>query len=93
VVHVDTLDRRQLSYVPVEGPDGRWVGRIRSIQMTPEGQPARLEIALNRRVSVFVNATDLVYDPNNRVIFTDLTRAQLWEMPGETIETTEMDRP
>jgi hypothetical protein len=93
LVHVDTLDRRQLSYTPVEGPDGRWVGRIRSVQFTPTGQPARLEIALNRRVSVFVNATDLVYDPDNKVIFTDLTRSQLWAMPGETIEMSDTYRP
>jgi hypothetical protein len=93
LVHVDTLDRRQLSYTPIEGPDGRWVGRIRSVQLTPTGQPARVEIALNRHVSVYVNAADLVYDPRNRVIFTDLTRDQLWAMPGETIEMSEMSNP
>jgi hypothetical protein len=92
LVHVDTLDRRQLSYTPVEGPDGRWVGRIRSVQLTPTGQPARIEIALNRHVSVWVNATDLVYDGRDRVIFTDLTRDQLWAMPGEEA-VTEIDRP
>ena len=28
-----------------------------------------------------------------KVIFTDLTRDALWEMPGETIETTDYYRP
>ncbi len=94
LVHVDTLDRRQLAYVPVEGPDGRWVGRIRSVEFTPDGHVGgRMEIALNRRVSVFVNTGDLIYDPDNRVIYTDLTRSQLWGMPGETIETTDSYRP
>jgi hypothetical protein len=93
LVHVDTLDRRQLSYVPVEGPDGRWVGKIRSVQVTPDGHVGRIEIALNRRVSVYVNAMDLLYDPGNHVIFTDLTRDQLWGMPGETIEVSDNYRP
>lgn len=94
LVHVDTLDRRQLANVPIEGPDGRWVGRIRSVQYSPEGTVSGpIEIALNRRVSVLVNPMDLVYDPHNHVIYTDLTRAQLWSMPGETIETTDYYRP
>jgi hypothetical protein len=93
LVHVDTLDRRQLAYVPIEGPDGRWVGRIRSVEYTPDGHVGgRVEIALNRHVSVYVNATDLVYDARNHVIFTDLTRDQLWAMPGEEA-VTEIDHP
>jgi hypothetical protein len=94
LVRIDTLDRRQLANVPVEGPDGRWVGRIRSVGFTPDGHKGeRIEIALNRHVSVFVDPADLVYDPDHQVIFTDLTRDQLWAMPGETIETTDYYRP
>lgn len=93
LVHVDTLDRRQISYTPVEGPDGQWVGRIRSVEYTPDGHVGgRMEIALNRHVSVWVNTNDLVYDPHNRVIFTDLTRDALWAMPGEEVATV-IDRP
>lgn len=91
LVSVDALDRRELSYTPVEGPDGRWVGRVRSVQMSPDGTP-RIEIALNRHVSVFVHSANLLYDRRDRVIFTDLTRDQLWSMPGEDV-VTEMDHP
>jgi hypothetical protein len=94
LVHVDTLDRRQLAYVPVEGPDGRWVGRIRGFDSTPDGHVGgKMEIALNRRVSVWVNTNDLLFDPRNHVIFTDLTRGQLWAMPGERIEMSDTYRP
>jgi hypothetical protein len=92
LVPVDTLDRRQLSYTPVEGPDGRWVGRVRSVRVNTAGQPIHIEIALNRHASVFVNSANLLYDPRDRVIFTDLTRDQLWSMPGEDV-VTEMDHP
>jgi hypothetical protein len=40
-----------------------------------------------------VNTDDLLFDPRNHVIFTDLTRGQLWAMPGETIEMSDTYRP
>lgn len=78
---------QQLSQIPVEGPGGSWVGRVRNVQIAPDGRPWRIEIALNRRVSVWVQPGDLRFDPNERVLYTDLTRGQLWNMPGATIES------
>jgi hypothetical protein len=77
----------QLARLPVEGPDGRWVGRVRNVETALDGRPARVEIALNRRVSVWVHPGDLRYDADNHVVFTDLTRADLWQMPGATVES------
>lgn len=77
----------QLWRAPVEGPDGRWVGRVRNVDIAPDGRPLRVEVALNRRVSVWVQPGDLRYDPADHVLFTDLTRGDLWTMPGATVET------
>jgi len=77
---------QQLANAPVEGPSGAWVGKVRNVETGTDGRPARVEIALNRRVSVWVNPRDLRFDADNRVVFTSLTRAQLWETPGATIE-------
>jgi hypothetical protein len=74
----------------VEGPDGRWVGRVRNVDIAPNGRPGRVEIALNRRVSVWVPAGDLRLDPDAHVVFTDLSRADLWQMPGATVESGPM---
>jgi hypothetical protein len=78
---------QQLWQVPVESPGGRWVGRVRNVQIAPDGRPSRVEIALNRRVSVWVQPGDLRFDPDQRMLYTDLTRGQLWMMPGATVES------
>jgi hypothetical protein len=79
---------QQLWQAPVEGPGGRWVGRVRNVEAGPDGQPMRIEVALNRRVSVWVRPGDLRFDPDERILYTDLTRDQLWDMPGATIESS-----
>ena len=81
---------QQLSQLPVEGPNGAWVGRVRNVEIAPDGRPGRVEIALNRRVSVWVQPSDLRLDAGDRVVFTDLTREDLWRMPGATVESGPM---
>jgi len=78
---------QQLHGAPVEGPSGRWVGRVRNVDIAPDGRPLRVEIALNRRVSVWVGPGNLRFDPNERILYTDLSRGQLWGMPGATVES------
>jgi hypothetical protein len=77
----------QLAQVPVEGPSGRFVGKVRNIETAPDGRPLRVEVSLNRIVSVWVSPGHFRYDPYNRVLFTDLTRDDLWNMPGATVES------
>jgi hypothetical protein len=77
----------QLANAPIEGPDGQWVGRVRNVETAPDGRPARIEVALNRRVSVWANPGDFRFDADNHVLFTNLSRADLWNMPGATYES------
>jgi hypothetical protein len=81
---------QQLSRAPVEGPNGRWVGRVRNIEIGPAGSPAKIEVALNRRVSVWVSAGHLRFDPQTRILYTDMSRQELWGMPGATVESDQM---
>src|ERR1700722_12463945 len=81
---------QQLANAPVEGPTGVWVGRVRNVETGVDGRPSRVEIALNRRVSVWVNPGNLRFDADDHVVFTDLTRDQLWDMPGATVESGPM---
>ncbi|HSC60584.1 MAG TPA: hypothetical protein VLC29_05095 [Rhizomicrobium sp.] len=75
---------QQLAHAPVEGPDGNWVGRVRNVETALDGRPKRVEIALNHRVSVWVSPTHFRFDAANKILYTDLTRADLWNMPGAT---------
>lgn len=81
---------QQLADVPIEGPNGVWVGRIRNVETGPDGRPARIEVALNHRVSVWVNPRRFRFDPNGRIAFTNMTRQDLWQMPGATVESYPM---
>ncbi|HEY8948152.1 MAG TPA: hypothetical protein VIM56_04630 [Rhizomicrobium sp.] len=74
----------QLANAPVEGPDGNWVGRVRNVEIGLDSRPRRIEIALNHRVSVWVSPGDLRFDAANKILYTNLTRADLWNMPGAT---------
>jgi len=78
---------QQLANAPVEGPSGAWVGRVRNVESGPDGTPRRIEIALNHRVSVWVEPDNLRFDADDHVVFTNLTRDQLWDSPGATIES------
>jgi len=81
---------QQLAHVPIEGPDGRFIGRVRNVETAPDGRPARLEIALNRRVSVWVEPGNFRFDPQDRILLTNMTRDDLWQMPGATVESGPM---
>jgi hypothetical protein len=77
----------QLAQVPIEAPSGRFIGKVRNVQTAPDGRPLRVEVGLNRVVSVWVSPDHFRFDPNNRVLFTDLHRDDLWMMPGATVES------
>ena len=77
---------QQLANAPVEGPNGEWLGRVRNVETDVDGRPRRVEIALNHRVAVWVHPGDLKFDADDGILFTDLTRADLWDMPGSMLE-------
>jgi hypothetical protein len=81
---------QQLAQVPVEGPNGRFVGRVRNVDIAPDGRPLRIEVALNRRVSVWVEPGNFRFDPQYHILMTKLTRDDLWQMPGATVESGPM---
>jgi hypothetical protein len=81
---------QQLANAPIEDPSGHWVGRVRNVETGPDGRPARIEVALNRRVSVWVQPGDFRFDPDDHVLYTHLTREDLWDMPGATVESGPM---
>jgi len=78
---------QQLAHVPIEGPDGQWVGRVRNVEIGLDGRPRRIEVALNHRVSVWASPGDFRYDSVNKVLYTDHSRADFWNLPGATYES------
>jgi len=83
----------QLAQAPIEAPSGRFIGKVRNVETGPDGAPHRIEVALNRVVSVWVTPGHFRFDPASHVLFTDLTREDLWGMPGATVQSALVDRP
>jgi hypothetical protein len=79
----------QLAQLPIEGPDGRWVGKVRNVDLDVGGVPRRIEVALDPDHSVWVPPSHFKYDAHNRILFTDLSYDQLWNHPGATWESDE----
>lgn len=78
----------QLAQAAIEGPNGEWVGKVRNVELDPAARPLRIEVALNRRVSVWVPPTHFRFDAADHILFTDLTREDLWRYPGATVESS-----
>jgi hypothetical protein len=74
----------QLANAPIEGPDGRWIGRVRNVAIGVDGRPIRIEVALNHRVSVWAAPGDFRFDAANKILYTHMTRADFWNLPGAT---------
>ena len=83
---------QQLANVPVEGPGGVWVGRVRNVEPDVDGRPRRLEISLNHRVSVWASPGDFRYDPVDHVLFTDMPRDAFWQLPGARSKAARCNR-
>ena len=81
----------QLAQKPIEDPSGAWVGKVRNVETAVDGRPLRIEVALNRRVSVWVRPDHFRFDTTDGILFTDLTRRELWNYPGATFESSDND--
>ena len=82
---------QQLVAAPVEGPDGRWVGRIRAIQPGPDGAHAdRINIVLSADASIWVKAWRIHYDTDAHVAFSNFTQEESWRMRGARDDTDPM---
>lgn len=77
----------QLAQKPIEDPEGVWVGKVRNVETGPDGRPSRIEVALNRRVSVWVRPGHFRWNPVDGVLFTDLHRRDFWNYPGATFDS------
>ena len=79
----------QLAQLPIEGPDGRWIGKVRNVDVDSGGFARRLEVAVDPQHSVWVAPSHFRYDADNKLLFSDLSYDQLWQHPGATYESGE----
>jgi hypothetical protein len=78
----------RLYLAPVDGPHG-WVGKVVAVKSGYGRTPEQVEIAFDRGFATWVSGTHLRFDPRTGVVMTDLTRDELWNMPGVYLQAAD----
>jgi len=78
--HFYDIPRAELIDLRVMRGDGYTVGRIREIDRHGDGRVESVRIVFRDGASGWVKARDLRYDPDNQVVFTDLSVDELHEL-------------
>jgi len=74
------IPRAELIDLRVVREDGYTVGRIRAIDRHPDGRVAAVRIVMRDGESAWVRAHNLRYDPDDRIVFTDLSVSELRDL-------------
>jgi hypothetical protein len=78
--HFYDIPRAELVDLRVMREDGYTVGRIREIDRHGDGHVDAVRIAFRDGELAWVKARDLRYDPDNRIVFTDLSVVELHDL-------------
>lgn len=78
--HFYDIPRAELVDLRVMREDGYTVGRIREIDRHGDGRVAAVRIAFRDGELAWVKARDLRYDPDDRIVFTDLSVVELHDL-------------
>ncbi|HWA88549.1 MAG TPA: hypothetical protein VG889_00835 [Rhizomicrobium sp.] len=78
--HFYDIPRAELVDLRVMREDGYTVGRIREIDRHGDGRVAAVRVVFRDGESAWVKARDLRYDPEDRIVFTDLSVGELHDL-------------
>lgn len=78
--HFYDIPRAELIDLRVAREDGYTVGRIREIDRHGDGRVAAVKVVFHDGESAWVKARDLRYDPEDRIVFTDLSIGALHDL-------------
>jgi len=82
-VSLKAVDPDHLDHLSVETSAGIVVGRVTDVNMARDGSASIVEIALNDGRQVRVSASTLKFNPNERILLTNLDQRELMAMAGE----------
>ena len=82
-VSLTAVDAERLDNASVETSSGIIVGRVTDVSLARDGTPSVVAIALNDGREVRVSGSTLRYNPNERLLLTNLDQRELMAMAGE----------
>ena len=74
------VPREELVDLRVVRDDGCTIGRIHELARAPDGRVAAVKIVFRNGGIAWIKARDLRYDPDDRIVFTDLSEPELREL-------------
>jgi hypothetical protein len=82
----DVSDTNQLASASVKDAYGQKVGQVRAVKKSASGRPTSLDIALTTATAqgkvVNVKASNLKFDPANKIVIAQLSSSELDTMPS-----------
>jgi hypothetical protein len=78
------IPRAELVDLRVARENGYSVGRIADVMRRDDGKIERVRIALRDGEMAWVSARDLRYDPDDRIVFTDLSATAIYDMAANS---------
>jgi ribosomal 30S subunit maturation factor RimM len=78
--HFYDIPRAELVDLRVMREDGYTVGRIREIDRHGDGRVASVRVVFRDGESAWLKSHDLRYDPDDRIVFTDLSVVELHDL-------------
>ncbi|MEI9931049.1 MAG: hypothetical protein WDM89_10990 [Rhizomicrobium sp.] len=78
--HFYDIPRAELVDLRVMREDGYTVGRIRDIDRHDDGRVSAVHVIFRDGESAWIKARDLRYDPDDRLVFTDLSVVELHDL-------------
>jgi len=82
--HFYDIPRAELVDLRVSRENGYRVGRIADVQRRDDGKIMRVSVELRDGERAWVDARNLRYDPDDRIIFTDLSAAAIYDMAANS---------
>ena len=84
-VALRTVDPDRLTGASVETRSGIAVGRVRDVTLARDGTPSEIEIGLNDGRNVRVSQSALRFNPNDRILLSNIDSGELQAMAGQQI--------
>ena len=88
-VSLKAVDPDRLANVSVETTSGTAIGRVSDVTLARDGTPSEIEIALNNGRVARLSASSLRYNPNERILLTNLDARELQSSAGGGAEFRE----
>jgi len=82
--HFYAIPRDELAGLRMVREDGYMVGRITEVMRRDDGKVLRVHVELRDGERAWIDARDVRYDPDDRIVFTDLSAGAIYDLAANS---------